>query len=88
MAKLFEYGEVVATAAVAEFLSEADIVALLKRHISGDWGNVHPDDDGLNDDAVKNGGRVHSVYEVGNKTIWVITEWDRSVTTFLYPSEY
>lgn len=47
------------------------------------------EDQDLNDEAVKNGGRIMSSYEVTDDvTVWVLTEWDRSVTTVLLPSEY
>ena len=29
-----------------------------------------------------------SVYSKDDEEIWIITEWDRSVTTILSPSEY
>jgi hypothetical protein len=42
-----------------------------------------------NDAAVHNGERILSSYRIGEYTrVWVITEWDRSVTTVLLPCEY
>lgn len=45
----------------------------LARYASGDWGD-----------------RILAVYTQKNTdvTIWIITEWDRSVTTILFPNEY
>lgn len=67
----------------------------LARHASGDWGDLCPDDVIANRDATEHEGdparqmRVVSVYHLSDHTrIWVITEWDRSVTTILLPSEY
>ena len=44
----------------------------------------------MNDDAIIPGqeSRILSRYDVNGESVYVITEWDRSVTTFLLPSEY
>lgn len=81
-------GRIVATANVAGRFNHDQLFPLLCRHVSGDWGDVDPGDWRLNDDAVQNGDRVMSVYEIDNQTLWIITEADRSVTTILFPSEY
>ena len=42
-----------------------------------------------NDEGLENGGRLLSAYRTSlGERIWVITEWDRSVTTLLLPDEY
>ena len=43
-----------------------------------------------NDAALKSGeDRLFSSYQVTRDLkLWIITEWDRSVTTLLLPSEY
>jgi hypothetical protein len=50
-----------------------------------------------NDAALKAGDRILSAYAIdlslpcegfGENTLWIITEADRSVTTFLLPKEY
>jgi hypothetical protein len=62
---------------------------LLTRHLSGDWGEIPKDDAKANQEALKNGDRIMSGYPLEDGTrIWIITEWDRSVTTFLLPDEY
>jgi hypothetical protein len=61
---------------------------LLTRHCSGDWGNVCKEDRQANDDALNSGERLLSSYEVFGVKVWIITEWDRSYTTILMPSEY
>ena len=51
---------------------------------------VDKEDWAANDRALKDGERLLSAYalpETGEK-VWVITEWDRSATTLLLPSEY
>jgi hypothetical protein len=42
----------------------------------------------LNDLAVKTGERILEAYETSKGKIWIITEWDRSATTILFPNEY
>lgn len=62
---------------------------LLSRHVRGDWGKIPPEDQGLNEEALASGGRLMSVYPLRTgETIWIITEWDRSVTTLLLPEDY
>lgn len=66
------------------------IHGLLVLHASGRWGEVDAEDAKANDEALMNRGRILSAYdlpETGTR-VWVITEWDRSVTTILLPSEY
>ena len=62
----------------------------LRRHLHGDWGDLSDGDRQLNDAALKSGeDRLFSSYQVTpNLKLWIITEWDRSVTTLLLPSEY
>ena len=88
---LFSLGQVVATPGAIELLSRYSLsaFAFLVRHATGDWGCVCPDDALENERAVKNGCRILSAYEiVTGEHLWCITEWDRSVTTLLMPSEY
>lgn len=65
------------------------IIKSLNRHLEGDWGDLPPEDIKENELALKEGYRLFSAYTF-NPTIkvWIITEWDRSVTTILFPSEY
>ena len=82
-------GQTVATPAALGVLTQPDIVAALRRHSAGDWGDVDAHDRAANDDALKSGERLLSVYRSENGTIfWVITEADRSVTTVLLPDDY
>lgn len=77
--------------------------ALLNRHVRGDWGDLFDEDREGNEEALVDGNRLMSVYRLVDAqriadtplskrdsfpTIWIITEWDRSVTTLLLPSEY
>ena len=88
---LFQLGQVVATPGALEALKDADQKPdeFLYRHVTGDWGELDDEDKRANDQAVKHGQRILSAYRTSNGVkIWIITEWDRSVTTFLLPSEY
>lgn len=84
-------GQVVATpgalAAMAEHNCSPD--TLLTRHLCGDWGGVCADDAAMNDQALTNKGRILSSYEIApGVVVWLISEWNRSATTILLPSEY
>jgi len=82
-------GQIVATPAALGTVSQPDIVAALRRHAAGDWGDVTPDDRAANDDALKSGERILSVYRSATgTTFWVLTEADRSATTVLLPDDY
>jgi hypothetical protein len=87
----FALGQTVATPGVLEQLQVAgqDPLALLQRHVTGDWGDLDDEDKRENDFSVDRNLRILSAYklETGVK-VWVITESDRSVTTILLPSEY
>lgn len=91
MKMLFKTGNIYSTpGALTTLLTlNQDGLSLLKRHVSGDWGDLCADDIRANEYAVKHGERVFSSYVFpGDVKIWVITEWDRSATTILLPSEY
>ncbi|WP_449192815.1 hypothetical protein [Thauera sp.] len=88
----FSPGQVVMTIGVDELVRQGRFnpAPYLRRHLHGDWGDLCDDDRQLNDAALKSGeDRLFSSYQVtpGLK-LWIITEWDRSVTTLLLPSEY
>lgn len=87
---LFPTGRILSTPAALEHLtrSGSSPLDIIRRHTSGDWGDIHPDDRTLNDEAVRNGSRLLSAYRIGSERIYVITEWDRSATTILLASEY
>ena len=91
MNPLFHLGNVVATPAALNALQSCNVslAQLLQLHVSGNWGSVDPEDALTNDAAVHNGDRILSSYRIGEYTrVWIITEYDRSVTTLLLPSEY
>lgn len=88
-----EYGMIVATRGMADEMENnpafADEVnAAFSRYQRKDWGDLCQEDKELNDQAVDGGDRILAAYKTSIGTIWIITEWDRSATTFLFPSEY
>ena len=85
----FPLGMLVATPGVLAAVPEQDQSNAIARHMQGDWGDVDDDDKKANDDALNSECRLLSVYTASNATrFYIITEWDRSVTTLLLPSEY
>ena len=91
MNALFSLGLVVATPGALAALLEAEQTPaeFLRRHVGGDWGEMDPHDIQENEAALQRGGRLFSRYETTQQVVlWVITEWDRSVTTLLLPQEY
>ena len=95
MAK-FEIGQLVATRGVHDLMQEnpdfnhfAQCAFLKYRRC--DWGDTCESDKAQNDNAVINGERILAEYrhpEHPDWRLWIITEWDRSATTLLFPSEY
>lgn len=87
----FSLGETYITPGAQEALDIAGETAIqyLRRHISGDWGELSEDDVKENEMSVQEGFRLLSSYRtVKGQKIWIITEADRSSTTILLPSEY
>ena len=81
-------GKMVITANAHQRLDPTDVNEGLRRHASADWGELPPEDAELNELGLKEGGRLFSAYGTGEKRFWIITEWDRSVTTILMPEDY
>lgn len=87
----FEIGQLVMTPGADEILtrSRQTPVEFLLRHKNGDWGDLPPEDIQENERALRDGSRLFSAYRTrSEEKLWVITEWDRSVTTLLLPEEY
>ena len=96
MAVLFSLGRTYATPAALEVLGAAGVTAedLLRRHASGDWGDLCPEDRRWNEQALLDGSRVFSAYVLpGGVKVWIITEAasddvPRGSTCILLPEEY
>ncbi|MGF7129128.1 hypothetical protein P3T40_000595 [Paraburkholderia sp. EB58] len=84
-------GRLFATPAALDALRAVNVSVgdLLSRHLCGDWGDLSAEDRAQNDLALEAGLRVLSCYALpGNGKVWIITEWDRSMTTVLLPEDY
>jgi hypothetical protein len=90
----FATGQLVVTRSVNDLIADNDKFAKhvynsLQRHVVGDWGDLCEEDRIANESALEHGKRLFSVFKSdGLPTIWIITEWDRSLTTVLFPEEY
>jgi hypothetical protein len=98
----FEPGRIVMTPGAIEVLANnnALVSEYLVRHVTGDWGDMTPNDKACNEGALKDSRRLFSAYKLPNgDTIWIITDavdhpddggdpLKRDVTTVLTPMEY
>lgn len=87
----FELGQIVVTTGALEALKtvERHPVQLIARHVSGEWGDLPPEDVEENELSLEKGYRIFSAYRLdGGHKFYVITEHDRSVTTLLLAEEY
>jgi hypothetical protein len=84
----FPLGQLAVTANASLRLATEVVLTALRRHASGDWGDLCPEDTLANDTAVHQGGRLLSAYGQGAHRFWIITEADRSVTTVFLPDDY
>jgi hypothetical protein len=86
----FSLGQLVATPGALDSATHADLLGLVARHASGDWGDLDAEDRRANETALRIGERLLSAYTVPSSgaRVWLITERDRSATTILLPSEY
>lgn len=87
---LFRLGRCVATIGVDDLICRGEVNPheLLRRHQSGDWGDIHELDRALNQHSLVDRARLMSAYKVGDHTIWVITDAGWQTTTLLLPYEY
>jgi len=92
----FSLGKLVATPAAIEAMDVASIgpSALLARHVHVDWGDLSTADKKANDDALKDGSRIFSAYQLSTgERLRVITEACddkncRRSTCILKPADY
>lgn len=86
-------GKLYATRGIADQIEKSeqfrmDVICALQRYAEHDWGDLCEADRALNDAAAASAERVLAAYPSSLGKIWIITEWDRSATTILFPSEY
>lgn len=89
----FELGKVVVTEKINARMKEDKnfdifIKTSLGRFKNCDWGILCAEDKAAVDEAVTSGGMmIMGAYKHKDEEVWIITEWDRSVTTILFPHE-
>lgn len=92
----FNPGKISATVFALQTLAEHYTLPedLLDRHTRGDWGDISRDDWLANDEALLDGSRLFSSYNLGpDIKVWVITDAVgddnlRYSTTIINPEEY
>ena len=58
-------------------------------YLQKDWGDISEDDKEINDLNAENiVGSLMGAYNTCEGKIWIMTEYDRSATTILFPHEY
>lgn len=87
---LFDLGQIVVTRGAAEETKNIGRhpIQLIAKHVEGEWGDLPPEDIQENELSLEKGYRLFSAYNIEGAKFYVITEWDRSYTTALLPSEY
>jgi hypothetical protein len=89
---LFEAGDFYASAGALALERDGicDFARLAVRHLRGDWGDTLTGGVQENFAAIQNGWRVISEYVVNRQgdRVFVVTEADRSGTTFITAEEY
>jgi len=88
----FETGEILFSRGVFALMETSKtfaefVLSSLERHKKCDWGDLCLGDQKANDLALINYSRLISAY-LGAEKIWIITEWNRSITTIILPKEY
>lgn len=93
----FRITETVDTAAERDPLFRAAVDSAVKRFLSGDWGDICPEDTGVNEDSIRRGnGQALGIYpvpyvEVYGRKLWLIAHFmhgDLYDIYALFPMEY
>ena len=89
----FSLGQLVMTKGVHSKIKDdvdfaVGVLDAFERYQRCDWGDLCDEDKAENKQALIEGERIFAVYNIGTEKIYIITEWDRSVTTILLPEEY
>ena len=86
----FQAGQLLMTPSVSDLVQHGalNLMNYLRRHLSGDWGDLSDSDRRANDAALRDGGQLLSAYQVTPTVrVWIITEANRQATTALLPGE-
>lgn len=93
MTKKLELGKIYLSEKIGALMN-TDYIAILRLHDclalheSCIWGDLSEEDKQNNEIALEKGERILSSYEIDYGRIWIITEYDRTATTILFPDEY
>lgn len=61
---------------------DLDLVLCLRRHLSGDYGDLTETERRENNYVMENGGEIFSAYRINDSlTVWIVSEWDLCVST-------
>lgn len=90
---LFNLGQIAINKIVLNRMNDNPMFAqevgvAFQRHASGDWGDLCEEDKQMNDEGLKGDGRLYSAYDTSQGKLLIITEWNPSTTTILFPNEY
>jgi len=88
---LFPLGNLYATPGALAAIEEAGLnpLALISRHVRGEYGDLCASDKRSNKQAIKEGSRILSAYVIAEGVkVYVITEASRELTTVLLCDEY
>lgn len=90
----FELGKIFQTKGIYEARKknvqfDKEVIHSLTRYCLADFKDMAQEDIDLNESAIANGDdRIFGAYNTCLGKIYIITEWDRSCTTILFPDEY
>ena len=90
----FKLGNLVMTRTINDTIADSEdfskeIMSVLRRYTSEDWGDLSLGDKQLNDSAVNTGNdRILAAYRTTKSKVYISTEWDRSYTCIMFADEY
>ena len=93
---MFSIGQTVQTQGINQLcqdpINALKIQNAFSRYLKKDWGDLCDDDKKMNDDALETDDRILASYHIQTASslekIYIVTEYDRSVTTVLLANEY
>ena len=72
---LFRLGKCAMTHTAQSYLAECSLnpEVLLRRHVSGDWGDIPEEDGMVNEESIKSGDKILSGYVICGNMVYVLT---------------
>lgn len=81
----FEVGDCYKTKSISNYFDDSEIMTIMERHMSNDWGIVNISEKLLNDRGTKNKGIIVSAYMLRGETVLIKTDIGKRITTILLP---